>query len=166
MRSVTAGFLASLLCSGLVVAGCAPATTTQPTTRQQSTTATSPSVLAACVDVADKTGTLLTVVGRLATGDATVEQVQAAATAVSDSFDAAMAAVGPDTRAHLDEAGKALSRIEDALTTQPIDTVALRTAADDLFTALGDAAGVCNPSSTTSTQDTTTEDSVTTLSTS
>jgi hypothetical protein len=165
----------SLLCAGLVVAGCSPAASNQSTSQKTTTTTSQASVMAACVDVADKAGVLLAVVGRLSTGDATVEQVRSAATDLSGSFDDAMAAVGPDTRAHLDEAGQALRRIQDALSTQPIDSAELRTAADDLFAALGNAADVCTPGSpTTSTEDsststedtTTTVNSVTTLSTS
>jgi hypothetical protein len=135
-------------------------------------------VRAACVDVADKTGVLFAVVGRFATGDATVEQVRSAAADLSGSFDDAMASVGPDVRGRLDEAGQALTRVQDALSTDPIDSAALRTAANDLFSALGNAADVCTPgssstgSSSTSTEDSststedTTENSVTTLSTS
>jgi hypothetical protein len=113
-------------------------------------------------------------VGRLATGDASVEQVRAATADLSNSFNDAMAEVGPDTRAHLDEAGQALRQVEDALSTQPIDTAALHTAANDLFAALGNAADVCTPGSPStvtstedspsSTEDSTTENSVTTLS--
>jgi hypothetical protein len=164
--------LVSLLCAGLVVAGCSPATTTQ-STGQTTTTTSSESVRAACADVADKTGVLFAVVGRFATGDATVEQVRSAAADLSGSFDDAMASAGPDVRGRLDEAGQALTRVQDALSTDPIDSAALRTAANDLFSALGNAADVCTPgSSSTSTEDSststedTTENSVTTLSTS
>jgi hypothetical protein len=157
-----------LLCAVLVVAGCTSATNDQSggvntttTTTARSEPATTGSLRAECVDVADKATDLLAVVGRLATGEATVEQVRAATADLAESFDEAATAAGPEARAHLDEAGKALNRVEDALLAQPIDTAALRAAAGDLVTALGNAAGLCTPDSTTST---TTEETVTTIS--
>lgn len=160
-----------LLCAALVVAGCTSATNDQSsgvgtttTTTARSDPATTGSLRAECVDVADKAADLLAVVGRLATGEATVEQVRAATAALSESFDEAATAAGPEARAHLDEAGKALNRVEDALLAQPIDTAALRAAAGDLVTALGDAAGLCTPDSATSSTSTTTEETVTTTS--
>jgi PBP1b-binding outer membrane lipoprotein LpoB len=142
--------IALLLCAALTLAGCSSATdsaTSTPTTSAEP--ATSMSVGPVCADVADKARGLATEVGRLTTGQATVDQVRASANELSTAFADARDMVGSETRAHLDEAGQALQRMQDALNAQPIDRAGLRAAADDLVTALGDAATVCASESST-----------------
>lgn len=158
MNRVTTRHLAAVLCAVLALAGCTSATNDQPseqtTTTTTETTAT-PSPGNECADVADKARALLTEVGQLTTGGATDGDVRAAASELSDSFDAAKATLGPDVAAQLDQAEQALQQVQDALGAQPVDTAALRRAASDLVADLGDAATVCSPdSSTTSTSST------------
>jgi hypothetical protein len=167
---------APLLCAVLALAGCTSSTNAQngqesSTTATTTTTSTSTSgptvslsIRPECLDVANKAKDLLTVAGRLATGNATADQVRAAAGELSTSFEAAKEAIGPEERAHLDNAGKALQRARDALSVQPIDKGALQTAAGDVVAALGDAAAVCAPGSSTSSTIQSTEDTVTTTS--
>jgi hypothetical protein len=168
MNRVTVRHLAALLCAALALAGCTSATNDQPSRPTTSTTTatteppTSASVRPECVAVADQAQALLTAVARLATGQSTVDQVRAAAGELSDAFDDAKAALGPDARAQLDEAGQALRQVQDALAAQPVDTTALRTAAARLFAALGDAATVCSTGSPTSTGTTETGTTTTT----
>jgi outer membrane protein OmpA-like peptidoglycan-associated protein len=154
----------------LAVAACAPATENRPsqttaTTTTATTTAAAASLSPACGDVVDKAQALLTAVGRYASGKAAAEQVRSAADELSDSFDQAKTELGPDAQAALDKAGRALRDVLDVLSTQPVDTNRLRTAAGQVVTALGEAATVCTSSSTepTSSPEPTTE-SVTTTS--
>lgn len=152
MNRVTARQLAVVLGAALALAGCTSTTNNEPN-QQTTTTTTEPTTSASireeCVDVADKARAMLTEVGRLATGDSTVGQVRTAATELSGAFDDARAALGPEAQADLDQAGQALQRAKDALTTQPVDTAALRAAARDVAAVLGNAAAVCAPSSST-----------------
>lgn len=163
MNPVTARPLAAVLCVVLALAGCTsgsndqagqPTTTTTTTTTE---TTTSPSLRPECADLAEKGQALVTEVGRLATRDATVADVKAAADALAISFDEARASLGPDAQADLDQAGQALQRVQDALAAQPVDTAGLRRAAADLFTSLGDVATVCAAGSATPTTDTTSD---------
>jgi ABC-type sugar transport system substrate-binding protein len=152
MNQVTARHLAVVLAAAFVLAGCTSGTNDQPsqettTTTTETETETGPSPNPACEDVADKGRALLTEVGRFATRDATVGDVQAAAGELSDAFDEAKATLGPDTRAQLDQVGQALQRVQDALATQPVDTAALRRATSDLVAAASDAATLCTPGS-------------------
>lgn len=167
MNRVTARHLAVVLCAALFLAGCSSATNDQPS--QETTTATtttetaeSPALRPECEAVADKGRALLAEVGKLATQDATVGDVQAAASALSDAFDDAKAALGPEAQGRLDQAEQALKQVQDALSAQPVDTAALRLAASSLVAAAGDAATLCSPSSSTTGTDTTTESTETT----
>lgn len=150
----------------LALAGCGPTANDRPSqapTTTPTTTTTTGSLSSACADVMDKAQALLTEVGRYAAAKSTAEQVRAAADELADSFDRAKSELGPDARADLDEAGRALREVLDALTAQPVDTARLRTAASQVVTALGSAATICV--SATSTEPTTdTTDSVTTTS--
>lgn len=143
-----------LLCTALALTACTPANNQSAGETTSSSSVTSESVVTACADVADKAGVLFAAIGRLATGNATTGEVGTAAGELSAAFDDALTEVGPDARADLEDAGEALGRIENVLTTQPIDTAALRTAADELLTELGNAADVCTPDSTTVTTST------------
>ena len=167
--------LASLLCAVLALAGCTSSTnarsgpsttttTTTTTTTSSSSPAVSLSIRPECLDVADKAKDLLTAAGRLATGNATVAKVRAAAGELSTSFEAAKQAIGPDASAHLDDAQQALRRVREALSSDPVDTGALRTASGDVVAALGEAATVCAPGSSTTSTVPSTEDTVTTTS--
>jgi hypothetical protein len=154
MVHVTPGRLAVVLTSVLVLAGCTTAQNDRPSQTNTTTTTTtepttSASVQAACDDVTAKAQVLLTVVGQLATGKATTDQVRAAADELADSFTAAKSVVGPETQADLDDAGAALTKLLDALSAQPIDTATAQTAANEVFTALGNAAAVCYGTSST-----------------
>jgi hypothetical protein len=141
--------LPPLLCAALALTACTQANDQSAGQTSSSSSTTSESVVAACADVADKAGVLLAAIGRLATGNATTGEVGTAAGELSAVFDDALTAVGPDARADLEDAGEALGRIVNVLSTQPIDTAALRTAANELLTELGEAADVCTPDSTT-----------------
>jgi hypothetical protein len=137
-----------VLCAVLVVAGCTSADGDQPgqqTTTTSTTSTTSPR--SECRDVADDAHALVTEVGRLATRDATVDDVRTAASALAASFDDAKTALGAGAQEHLDQAGQALQRVQDALSTQPVNPAELRRAASDVVAALGDAATVCSGSS-------------------
>jgi hypothetical protein len=153
MSRVTARHLAVALGAVLVLAACNSGTNDESGPQATTTTTTPPtateSIRQECVDVADKSRALLTEVGRLTTGDTTIAQVNAAAGELSDAFDAARESVAPDARADLDQAGQALQQVQDALAAQPVDTAALRVAAAELVTTLGDAASVCTPGSPT-----------------
>ncbi len=170
MNRVTVRHLAVPLCAVLALAGCtqapddrpSPQTTTTTTTTEPSTSA---SVRPECLAVAGKAEALLTAVGRLATGQATADQVRAAAGELSDTFDDAKAALGPDAGADLDDAGRALDEVTDALGKQPVDTAALRTAATRLVSSLGNAATVCAAGSPATSTDTGTETGTTTATT-
>jgi osmoprotectant transport system substrate-binding protein len=137
------------LCAVLALAGCSSSTNDEPGQEPSPTTTSAPTTSVAireeCSDVADKAQALVTEAGRLTTGDATIDQVRAAAQELSDAFDTAREAVEPDARAQLDEAGQALQRVQDAVAAQPVDTAGLRAAGRDLVTALGDAASICSP---------------------
>jgi hypothetical protein len=170
MDHVIPGRLTVAFAAVFVLAGCAPATddgpSQAPTTTTTTTTTTTGSVRPACADLADKGQALLTEVGRYGTGKATGDQVRAAAAELSDSFDSAKTELGPEAQANLDEAGRALQEVLDALTAQPVDSAKLRAAAGEVVTALGDAAAVCTSSGTSTepTSPTSTTDSVTTTS--
>jgi hypothetical protein len=141
------------LCAASVLAGCT--TSDQPgqeTSTRRTTTTTTVSVQDVCLDVADKARVLIEEVGGLATGGATIEQVRAAVGELSGAFDDAVATLGPDARADLDQAGQALERVRDAVTAQPVDTAGLRAATTDLVAALGDVAAVCAPGSSKPTE--------------
>jgi hypothetical protein len=149
---MTARHVALVLCAALALAGCTPSTNDEPSQEPTTTTTTTdPSTTVSlrpeCVEVADAARVLFGEIGRLATGNATVEDVRAAAGDVSDAFDAVKASAGPDAGADLDAAGQALDRVQDALTAEPVDNAGLRAAASDLVAALGDAAAVCAPGS-------------------
>jgi hypothetical protein len=138
----------------LLFVGCA--STDNPPAQQPAGTATTtgtPTTVSTldpeCRQVADDAQALVAEVGRLATRDATVDDVRAAASTLATSFDEARAAVSPAAQANLDQAGQALQRLQDALSAQPVNTAELRQAANDLVTALGDAATVCSGSSPT-----------------
>lgn len=161
MDHVIPGRLAALAVV-LAVAGCAPATDDRPS--QAPTTTTTESLSRACTDVADKAQALLTEVGRYATGKASPDQVHTAADALSDSFNRAKTELGPAAQADLDEAGQALHDVLDALTTQPVDKAKLQTAANQVFTALGEAATVCTSGTTAPDTSTESTNSVTTTS--
>lgn len=170
MNRVTARHITIALLAALALAGCSSATNDQPsqeTTTTTTTTETSSSSLnPACEDVADKGRALIAEIGRFATRDATVADVQAAAAALSDAFGDAKATLAPDAQAQLDRAEQALKQVQDALAAQPVDTAALRAAAGELVAAAGDAATLCTPgSSTTGTADTTTTDTTDTTTT-
>ncbi|HEV7648666.1 MAG TPA: hypothetical protein VGP26_10930 [Actinophytocola sp.] len=161
---MTARHLPVVLLAALALAGCSSATndqasqeTTTTTSETVPDTATTPPLRPECEDVADKGRTLLAEVGKLTTRDATVADVQAAAAALSDAFDDAKAALGPDAQAQLAQASLALQQVQDALKAQPVDTAALRRAASDLVAAAGDAATLCSPGSATNTTDTGTD---------
>lgn len=151
MTAVTARLL-SVLCAVLVVAGCSSGTNDQAdqqtTTTTTTTTESSASLQPECRDMVDDAQALLTEVGKLATREATVEDVRTAADTLATSFDNAKTALGPEAQAQLDQAGQALQRIQDALGAQPVDAGELRGGASDLVAALGDAATVCSGNST------------------
>ena len=162
MNRVTARHLTVVLCAALFLAGCSSATNDQPsqettTTTTTTETAESPALRPECEAVADKGRILLAEVGKFATQDATVGDVQAAASALSDAFDDAKAALGPEAQGKLDQAEQALKQVQDALSAQPVDTAALRLAASSLVAAAGNAATLCSPSSSTSESTETTE---------
>ncbi|HEY7592227.1 MAG TPA: hypothetical protein VH969_03670 [Actinophytocola sp.] len=145
-----------LCCAALALAGCTSAANDQAgqettTTTTPTTTETSPSLRPECADVADAAQALVTEVGKLATQDATVGDVKAAADDLSQSFADARGSLGPEAQAHLDEAGQALQRVQDALGAQPVNKAGLRQAATDLLASLGDAATVCAAGSATTT---------------
>lgn len=148
--------LVATLCALPAFVGCTatgeqagPQNTESTQTTSTSSPATTVSLRGECLDVADKARVLLTEAGRLATGDGTIEQVRAAAGGLSDSFEDARTALGPDAEADLDTAGQALQRVQDVLTTQPVDNAELRAAANDFVAALTNAAAVCAPGAPT-----------------
>ena len=145
MASVTTRPLAVVLCAVLVVAGCTSADSDQAA--QQTTTTTS--LRSECRDVADDAQALLTEVRKLATRDATVDDVRTAANTLAASFEDARTALGSGAQAKLDQAGEAVQRVQDALNAQPVDAAGLRRAASDVATALGDGAAVCSGSPST-----------------
>ena len=135
----------------LLVAACTPAgdPPAEPAGTTTTATATTATARPECRQVADDLRALATAVRGLATGETTVDDVRSAANSLAASFDEARSAVGPDARASLDQAGQALEQLQAALGTRPLDTGALRQAADDLTTALGGAVAVCAGSSAT-----------------
>jgi hypothetical protein len=141
-----------MLCA-LALAGCSSTTNGGSSQETASTTgpetSTTTSIRSECADLADEARGLATEVGRLVSGEAGVDDVRAAANELSGALEDAKATVGPDARAHLDEAGVALQQAQDALNAQPIDGAALRAAANDLVTSLGDAVAICSPESAT-----------------
>ncbi len=147
MNPVTVRHLAAALCSLLALAGCTSGANDQPSTEPTATTTTetttSTSLVPACQDLVDKSQELVTEVGRFVTRDATAGDVQVVAAALAASFEDAKATLGPDAQADLDQAGRALQKVQDALAAQPVDTAGLRTAAGELFAALTDAAAIC-----------------------
>jgi ElaB/YqjD/DUF883 family membrane-anchored ribosome-binding protein len=157
LATVRAAVLCAVLAPALVLAGCTSgsndqAATTTPTTTTTTTPTTAPAtsepIRTECQTVADDARALLTEVGRLATRDATVVDVQAAADTLRDSLDQARSTLGPDARAQLDKADQALRQVQDALSASPVDTAALRDGARDLVSALGDAAAICTAGGT------------------
>lgn len=167
MNRVTARHLAVLVGATFVLAGCTSGNGSGDGAGQSATTTTTivptttESVRQECLDVADRARALFTEVGRFASGDGTLEQVRAAADELSDAFETAKASLGPDAQADLDSAGQALQRAQDALAAQPVDSAALRTAATEVVAALGNAATVCAPGSSTAPTDTTSTDTST-----
>lgn len=129
-----------LVCA-LVVAGCSPAADGQHETAAATTTT---SIRPGCAAVADNARGLATEVRQLVAGDSTVDQVRAAVDELARAVDDAKAAVGPDARAHFDEAGHALDEVRATLNAQPVDWAGVRAAADDLVVALRDVATICD----------------------
>jgi hypothetical protein len=127
----------------LLTAACTSAGGDQPASRNPTTAPPRTE----CRAVADDARALLTEARELATRDATVDDVRTAASELATSFDDARTALGADAQADLDQASQALQRIQDALSTQPVDTAELRRAASDVAAALGDAAAVCSGTS-------------------
>jgi hypothetical protein len=90
---------------------------------------------------------LVTTVTQFAGGQATGDQVRAAASLLSASIDAARATIGTQANARLDDAKAALQRLEQAVTAQPPDVAGARQAASDALAALRDAATLCQSGS-------------------
>jgi len=139
-----------------VLAGCTsdPADPVAPsaTTAAPPATTTAPGTTGtACQTVAGDAQELLAQLTGLATRESTVADVQAAAATLRQDLDSAKATLGPEARADLDRASAALQRVQTALTASPIDTAGLRAGAQDLASALGDAARVCGESGVPST---------------
>ncbi|MEU6644722.1 hypothetical protein ABZ863_19495 [Saccharomonospora sp. NPDC046836] len=97
----------------------------------------------ACTGLADAGQGLVNTVTDFFTGQATGNQVRAAATSLSNSIDAARSSIGTQTSAQLDNAKASLQQLQSALSAQPPDTAAIRTAANNTRTALRDAATIC-----------------------
>ncbi|HVV14541.1 hypothetical protein [Amycolatopsis sp.] len=125
-------------------------TTSPSTAAPPSSAAASPSAGAECGALVTSGQNLVTTVGRFVSGQATGDQVRAAATDLSTSIDTARSVIGPQTSARLDDAKAALQRLQTALTAQPADLAGARTAANDTLSALRDAARLCQSGTTSS----------------
>ncbi|MFF5986890.1 hypothetical protein [Prauserella flavalba] len=142
----------SLLAAVLVLGACGgdggsdtgpPATTQTPATTQPTRPAD------ACEGVVSAGQDVVSTAGRFLSGSATANDVRASVSALSGEIDSVRNTVGPEARAHLDEAKSALDRLGTALTAQPPDVSGVRSAANDALTALKQAATVCRSGSAT-----------------
>lgn len=129
----------------LVLAGCTQSGggATSPTPAPASSSAATTTGRSECTDLVASGQTLATTVTQFAGGQATGDQVRAAAAHLSDSIGAARSVIGTETSARLDDAQRALSALGAALTAQPPNVAGMRTAANDALTALRAAATIC-----------------------
>ncbi|QRP49178.1 hypothetical protein [Amycolatopsis sp. FDAARGOS 1241] len=120
-----------------------PAPTASPTAGETSTE---------CAAVSSATRNLTSQVQALVAGQTSREQVATAGRDLAAALDAARDTLGPNARAGLDAAGAAVGQLETALTTQPLDTAAVRSAAGQVAASVRSVLDVCGGStSTTST---------------
>ncbi|HJQ47489.1 MAG TPA: hypothetical protein VJ870_14415 [Amycolatopsis sp.] len=89
--------------------------------------------------------------GQLLQGNASVDQVRAAAGQLSSAINSAQQSVGTDMTARLNDAKAALQRVLDAAGAQPPDTAAMRAGVNDLLTGLRAAADSCQAPATPTT---------------
>jgi hypothetical protein len=131
----------------LVLAGCTQggdgAATGSPTPAPAPSSAATTTGRSQCTDLVVSGQTLVTTVSQFVGGQATGDQVRAAAAQLSDAMGAARSVIGPETSARLDDAQRALAAVGAALTAQPPDLAGTRTAANDALTALRAAATIC-----------------------
>ncbi|MFI5613983.1 hypothetical protein [Amycolatopsis sp. NPDC051903] len=121
----------------------APAPTASPTTGPTG---------ADCAAVSTAARNLTSQVQALVAGQTSREQVAAAGRDLASALDSARNTLGPNARADLDAAGTAVGQLQTALTTQPLDTAAVRSAAGQVASSIRAALNVCGGStSTTST---------------
>jgi hypothetical protein len=102
-----------------------------------------------CANLVAKGQALVGTVTQFLGGTATGDQVRTAASDLSSAIDSAQAAIGAQTSARLDAAAAAVDRLLKALGAQPPDVTGMRTAANDAFTALRDAAAICQSAAPT-----------------
>lgn len=132
----------------VLAAGCAgnggnnggtPAPAAPPTTSAAPATTVRPE----CANLVSSAQALVTTAGQFLSGQATGDQVRAAAQELSSSIDAARTVVGSQTSARLDDAKAALGRLQSALTAQPPNLAAVRTEANAALAATRDAVTLC-----------------------
>lgn len=105
----------------------------------------------ACAKVVTKGRALGTTVAKFVAGNATAAEVKTSADQLSTAVDQAKAEVKPAVSKDLDQAQSAVQRLQKALTTRPVSTSEVASAATQVVTSVGSAATVCQTSSPTAT---------------
>ncbi|MGH4024546.1 MAG: hypothetical protein ACRDRV_08175 [Pseudonocardiaceae bacterium] len=111
-------------------------------------TTTTAQAQADCTAVADAARNLGNQLSALAGGQASREQVKAAAQELRSSLDAAGAVIKPESQADADAARAAIEQLQTVLDTQPVDLAAARAAARQALESVGRVLAVCTPGTT------------------
>lgn len=138
-----AAVITPLLATVLAVTGCA-SSQSAATPVQASPTATVQE-RAECTAVAAAARNLADRLAALANGQASRDQVKAAAEELRSTLDTAGAVIKPESRADAEAARAALQQLQTVLDTEPIDLAAARAATWQALDALGRVLAVCAP---------------------
>ncbi|ASR39140.1 hypothetical protein BAY61_10095 [Prauserella marina] len=151
--------VAAIAAIAAVSAGCAQdeggGTRTPPSSASTSATSatTSPPssgpVEQECAALLTSGRDLLDTVTRFAGGQATGDEVRAAATDLRTAIDRASGVIGAEAGAALNTAKTALGELETALTAQPPDLQSARAAGGEALTGVRDAATLCESGQST-----------------
>lgn len=134
---------AALGAAAILAASCTSGGNAPSTPAPASPPATSKQVKPECADLITAGQGLVNVVTQFVSGQATGDQVRAAAADLSTSIDTARQAAGAQSSAQLDAAKASLQQLSTALAAQPPDISAMRAAANQALTALRGAVAVC-----------------------
>lgn len=133
----------ALAAAAALAAGCTSGDNAPGTPAPASPPTTSKQVRPECADLVTAGQGLVTVVTQFVGGQATGDQVRAAAGDLSTSIDSARQVAGAQASTQLDAAKTSLQQLQTALAAQPPDVAAMRNAANQALVALRGAVTVC-----------------------
>lgn len=141
--------VAPLMIGAALVAGCS-STPSTPAATSPSPTSAAPQVRSECAAVTAAARTLGTDLTAYLAGQGNPDQLRASAQSLADALSQAKTALGADG-SRLDAASTAVQQLITALAAQPIQPAAVRAAAQQALSAIGDVISVCTPTSGTPT---------------